>query len=332
MGLAYSEQPIATAVISADPSTFLADLDTLLASVGWTSAPYLTGNLYAFASPQGLAVQVRIWDPADSNFADCCAFQWVSSSSPGPAGLIHHLRMDAAETYFVWANCCQLFIARPGVARAAGNYPTSVSGGIPWANGLTTPTSQCEEQSPASPDVTTEMWWSCGGDSGIPLFASATVADFRLSFAAERYSFCRNGVVTSEDVSEPRKAFELGPLRAPGYWYFSFENSPWHYSYGFFDNGIVWADGDPLLSEPLVLQRGDTDGDMVIYGQLWDACIGTRPMAKEATETVYESVPGRTTNWVNYMHKNVGDSPRERFYALLLLTGIAGTGVENIAY
>lgn len=320
MGLAFSDLPIATDTISANPATFLDDLDALLVSVGWTSGTYLTGYLYAIVSPQSLAVQVRIWDPADSNFPDCFAFQLVSSVSPFPEGLVHHLRMDSTLTYAVWANCCSFFIGRPGVTFTGDFLPWSVCGGIPYAFGLTEPTPQCEAQSPPSEDVTTELWFSSGSDTGIAGFGTTHLESFRSGNHCKRFSFFRNGADMGADGVNEIAALQLGVIRPPGY----LNNSS---PTGFEAGGILFADGTPMASDPILSLAG------IFYGQLYDACLLSKPMALEATEQIYESDLARITEWINHMRGLGFTTSDGRFSSLLLFTGIGGgTGVENVAY
>lgn len=320
MSLAFSNLPVSQSTISANPATFLDDLDAILDGLGWTSSTYLTGKVYACSSPQGLSVQVRIWDPADSNFADCVAFQWLMSASPNTAGLVHHLRLDAAYNMAVWANCCSLFIARVGVTHSSA-YPWSVAGGVAWAPGLVAPTSQCAAQSPAPPDTTTELWWSTGSDTGAALFAAATLESFRSGYYCKRYSFCRNGVVTNVTAGTEAASLQLGIMRPTGY--------RDGVQSGFSD-GMLFEDGTPMASDPLL----SVDG--VWYGQLWDACLLSAPMTLEATETIVETSPARTTYWINHTASNPNvlfATDDGRLYSLLLFTGAAGSAViENIAY
>lgn len=317
MGLAFSELAIAQDTISGNPATFLDDLDTLLVSAGWTSAPYLTGHVYAIESPQGLAVQVRIWDPADSDFDQCFAFQCVSSVDPYPAGLIHHLRMDAAYTHSVWANCCMLAVARTGITHTIDNLPWSVFLGIPFAFGLTEPTPECEAQSPSSEEVTNELWFSSGSDSGTPGFAALTLESFRSGNHCKRFSFCRNNIVTSASAAIETDALQLSVIRPPGY-----ENN--RRPTGFAD-GILFVDGTPMATDPLLSLAG------IWYGQLYDACLLSVPMSVEATERTTETESGRVTDWINHMN-GVNFTPSDgRYSSLLLFTGSVG-GVSNIAY
>ena len=287
MALAFSDLPIITGTISANPGTFLDDLHGLLVSAGWASAVYETGHVYACVSPQGLAVQVRIWDPADSNFENCFAFQWLSSVDPYPEGLIQHLRMDATLTYFVWVNCCSLFIARPGVTHTGDHLPWSVFGGVPWAAGVTAATPQCEMQSPRG-EATYELWVSSGSDSGVPGFGAATVESFRSGNHCKRFSYCRNGVVETRDAALEYQALQLGVMRPAGY----LNNRR---PTGFVD-GIAYLDGTPIASDPILSFAGTW------LGQFYDSCLLSEPMALEATEQIYETEEDRTTDWVNHMN------------------------------
>jgi len=317
MGLAYTDLPIVMETVSANPATFLDALRSILTAAGWTSAAYLTGYVYACLSPQGFAVQLRVWDPADSNFDDCFAFQWVSSYDPYPEGLIHHLRMDAALTYFVWANCCSLFIARPGITHTGDFLPWSVFGGVPHAAGLTEPTPQCEAQSPAAPEVTTELWFSSGSDNGVAGFGSSHSQNFRSSSFCQRFSFFRNGMNLGGDAVNEGAALQLGVIRPPGYLNNKRPSG--------FESGILWVDSTPMASDPLISVAG------IWYGQLYDACCLSKPMALEATEQIFETDGDILTDWVNYMN-GVGFTAADgRFSSLLLLTG-GPTVVENIAY
>ncbi len=331
MALAYSNQPIYQGSISGNPATFLNDLHALLLAAGWTAATYLTGHVYACASPQGLAVQVRIWDPADSDYASCVAFQWLSSASPYLEGHVHHLRLAAVAvltglplTMEVWVNCCSLFIGRTGITHINefGQHPWSVCGGVAWASGLVEPTDQCRAQSPPPPETTTELWWSSGADSGVPLFAAATLESFRSGHYCKRFSVCRNGSVSNVTGAIEANALQLGILRPAGY--------PDGRVAGFAD-GIKYEDGSPVASDPLLAFDG------VWYGQLWDACLLSKPMALEAVETIEDSITGLVTTWINHTSSNpnifLGPGDDGRLYSLLLLTGaVLGESIENVAY
>jgi hypothetical protein len=326
MGLAFSELRIVMDTISANPASFLTDLHALLLAARWTAAPYLTGHVYACQSPQELAVQVRIWDPADADFPDCVAFQWVSSVDPFPEGLIHHVYLNAAETCDVWVNCCSLFVARTGQAHEdsfLGFRPLSVCGGIPYAAGLTTPTAQCAAQSPAAAETTAELWFSSGADTGIPMFAQPSLESWRSGHICKRFTFCRNGVLSNAENAIEQDALQLGIFRPPGY------SSGG--SFVFLPAGIRFTDNTPMAGDPLIWLHG------TIYGQLYDACLLSAPMSLGATEEIYESDIDRTTQWTNHSigATNVpfrGDDGS--LFSLLLLTGISGGGtvVENIAY
>lgn len=319
MGLAFSDLPIVQATISADPATFLDDLHTLLTAAGWTSAAYLTGHLYAVVSPQALAAQVRIWDPADPDFDQCVAFQWLTSTSPPSEGMIHHLRLDALYTHSVWANCCSYFIARTGIVHTGDFLPWSVCGGVLFAAGLTSPTPQCEAQSPEIEDVTTELWFSSGSDSGVAGFISGTLESFRGGNHCKRFSFFRNGADMSASGVNEGAALQLSVFRPPGY----LNNTR---PTGFAD-GILWGGDTPMAGDPLISLAG------IWYGQLYDACVLSKPMALEATEQIYETDRERTTDWINHMRGFGFTTSDGRFSSLLLFTGFpAGGGIENIAY
>lgn len=319
MGLAYTEQLIVRETVSANPATFLDALDSILTAAGWTSASYLTGRVYACLSPQGLAVQVRIWDPADSDFPQCFAFQWLSSYDPYPEGLVFHLRMDAAYTHEVWANCCSLFIGRTGITHTADQLPWSVCGGIPYATGLIAPTDQCAAQSPAAPDVTTELWFASGSDSGVAGFGGFTLESLRSGHYCKRFSWCRNGTVTSVTAATEIDGLQLAVIRPPGYLN---NRRPTG-----FTSGMLFADGEPIASDPLIGLAG------IWYGQLYDVCLLSKPMALEATEQIFETDGEKLTDWVNHMagNTNTGFVDDGRFSSILLLTG-EPTVVENVAY
>lgn len=320
MGIAYSELPIIQDTISADPGTFLDDLHAVLLAAGWSSDPYDTGHVYACLSPQGFAVQVRIWDPADSDFPDCFAFQWVSSYDPYPEGLVHHLRMGAGFDYSVWANCCSLFIARPGYTHTGDFLPWSVHGGIPWASGVTAATPQCEAQSPAAPAVTTELWFSSGADNGQAGFGDFHSQNFRSSNFCQRFSFFRNGSNLGGDGVNEGPALQIGVLRPAGY----LNNRR---PTGFEAAGILWAGGTPMGVDPVISVHG------IWYGQLYDSCLLSKQMALEATEQIYETDGDKLTDWINYMRGLGFTLADARFSSILLLTGgPAATVVENIAY
>jgi hypothetical protein len=319
MGLAYSDLPIVQQTISANPASFLAALHSILTSAGWTWAAYLTGLVYACLSPQGLAVQVRIWDPADLDYPQCFAFQWVSSYDPYPESLVFHLRMDAGVTHSVWVNCCSIFIGRTGITHTGDQLPWSVCGGIPYAFGLVAPTEQCAAQSPAATDTTTELWFASGSDSGVAGFGAASLESFRSGHYCKRFSWCRNGAVVSLTAATEITALQLSIRRPAGYI---------AGKYSGFSTGILYADGTPIQDDPLVSIGGKW------YGQLYDACLLSKPMALEATEQVFETVGEKLTSWINHSigSTNVIFRPDEgSIFSLLLLTG-SPTVVENVAY
>jgi hypothetical protein len=323
MGLAITELPIIEETISAAPASFLTDLHPLLLAAGWTAAVYLTGHIYACESPQSLAVQVRVWDPSDPLYPSCVAFQWVSSVPPYPAGLIHHLYLNADYTFDVWANCCCLFVARTGVVFSdgiLGFHPVAVCGGVPWATGLTAPTPECEAQSPAAAEGTTELWFSGGDDIG-PAAGDVMLESFRSGHYCNRYTFCRNGVLMTAENAIEADALQLGILRPTGY-YSDNSNS-------LLPGGLVFTDSVPLAVEPLLWLKG------TIHGQLWDACLLSVPMTLGAAETIYETEFDRTTEWKNHSRGTTYRPDDGSLFSLLLLTGISGGGgtvVENIAY
>ncbi len=334
MGLAYSNLPIVQATISASLSTFLGELNTLLVSAGWMSTPYNNGYEYSILSPQGLGGKCRIWYPNAVGYANCFVLQAISPTT-GDLGLLHYFESRRAQAfawdtewfdnYRVWANSCSLFIGEPGRTKTRF-YPRSVSFGVPYAYGAIAP-AICEGQTIPSGEVTSELWWSGGTDSGVAGFSRDTALDFRSSYLCQRSSFGYNGSIanTTQLTSEHPDCLQLAILRpsaAP-----NFLGPYWA-------DGLRFIDEDPLALNPLLCHAG------LIYGELYDACLLSAPMELEATEEIYEStsVPPRTTSWTNYSRgegvyvSSFTVRAEGKLYALLLLTGSSGQEIVNVAY
>lgn len=331
MAVAYSDLPIVSETISGDSTSFLADLHTILSTVGWPSVPYLTGYQYTLTSSQSLSCKVRIWFDNSATYPGCFAFQFLSSATVS-TGLVHHIQASdysiglAPFTQFaVWANRCSLFIGAVGETHNIMNAPRSVAGGVPYAFDATAPTADCAAQA-AYPDVTTELWWSCGSDTGTGVTAGAftvpTVESFRSGHYAKRYSFAFNGVIKSESTAMESDALQLGILRPPGYVRGGDPEG--------FTGGILFQDETPMAVDPLVIHNGTA------YGQLYDSCLLSKPMALEATEEIYESADDRLSEWQNHTHGNTNvlfKIDDGRLYSLLLLQGKpVDLSVGNRAY
>jgi hypothetical protein len=332
VAIAFSNQHVVKGVIPAGPPlTCLAALHGYLLRAGWASVPYSNGHHYVFTSPQGLSSGCRIWYPADSDYPNCMALQMVSQTD-GDEGLVHHFLAGydaqypgdplAFSQYRIWANCCSLFLAAPGV-EMSGYWPSSVSCGVPFAYGAVEPTVACSALNPSA-GVTGEIWWSGGDDGGRPLVFGERwdLPAFRSAYYCTRYSWGYNGAIRSIDgrglpVTGLLQFLTLKPA-------LFYPNA--------FSNGLRCEDLSPLIHDPLLVESG------TIYGQLYDVCLESMPTPLEHVEQISDTVNGTLTNWINYSKQNLGfgASPGvddSEFYSLLLFTGDATSGPpDNLAY
>src|SRR4030095_8932170 len=232
------------------------------------------------------------------------AIQFRSHADISKVGHVHHF--EAGHPVFldwgftdivVWANSCQIFIGALHPRSETDTLARAASGGIPYAYGAVEPT--CPDPGPATA-ITTEMWWSAGDEwTGIsPAFlanspvGSGPAPNFRNSYFAMRYSFCRNGIVNNRAINtlvDPvveSTALQLGILRTAYYWN-ALGTNVW-------PDGFVRLDETPLANNPLLSEN------RTLYGELWDACLVSHAMELEAEEEIFETATMLRTTWVNY--------------------------------
>ena len=230
----FGDQQIISGANLCDPANPMDFLDGLHTSVtgalGWESEEYLNGHVYLLNSPEGFSCLLRIWhkDNTDPHYPDCYAFQFLGNYESAPAGQVHHISSKgfspfAPFYYRIWANACQIFIARVGVRQssadlgAVAHKPYSVCGGVLYPLDDLAPTAPCAAATPGSVEATTELWWSAGDDGGNGA-ASRTVESFRSGHICRRYSFCHNGIVSSTDFATSESdALQLVIMRPGGY-------------------------------------------------------------------------------------------------------------------
>ena len=355
-GVVYThpDEPAETSLLNAtytvDPDAPLGFLDFLheeLTGLGWISEVYLNGHVYLLESPSLFTCQMRVWHKGsgDASYPNSYAFQFLGNYVGAGVGQVHHISSSGHEfganfDYRVWANQCQIFIARPGVRQARAEYgttfaykPYSMCGGILHPLDRIAPFVACQLQSGPAAEETGELWWSAGDDDGkggvfdedFGQESYGTVESFRSGHICRRYSFCHNGSVTAvEFASTELQSLQLCILRPGGY---GGDRSPQGW-----DNGFRFlVDARPVQVEPFLALGG------TIYGQLYDALLLSAPYELEATERIEETkaikdaagdlTKSRYTNWVNhtknYTNRYVLGPQLDdgRLYALMLLTG-----------
>lgn len=343
MALAYTNKPCTYVQIAATPAlAFLATLKTTLLGVGWQwVSAYDNGDLYQIQSPQGLKVRVRIWYPNAAPYVDCFALQLQSANFPSTVGYVHHFiaGYSAAPVaaqfthYAVWANCCSLFIGAVHANPAYGALIRAVHCGVPFTVLATEPTPECAEQRATAP-LTNELWWSAGDDTGTGLDIGSgppPAADFRNSYFCQRYSLMHNTTDMSATAGTPypnveSQLLQLCVMKANYYW---------NALGGLWSAGFIRPDNSPLAYDPMLASQG------YIFGQLYDACLLTKPMALEAAEDIHETTPTDVlTHWRNYtLSRAIFISTFKardegRCYSLLLLTAQPEVDTEelNVAY
>jgi hypothetical protein len=357
VALAYTDANIRYETLAVDPpEDFIDALDAILLDVGWEHVSvYENGWLYQLESPQELLVRCRIWNPAvDATYTrPHFALQFLSASDPLTTGHIHRFfagwepdfEGDTREftEYKVWANRCSIFIGAVH-PDPRDNQPRAVQGGIPYAYSATSPTPECAAENPA-PEETNELWWSAGDDTGTydetAPFPSCAM-NFRNNYWCQRYSLCHNGTIVNRVLGTPTlanetSALQLGILRAAYYWNPLIEHWP---------DGFVRRDMTPLATEPFLIDNGIVFAGLyntgIIFGELYDAVLVSRPMELDAPETIWETVAGRVTEWVNYSQASVAilssarDTAEDKCASLLLLLDAhpSGPGEQmlNVAY
>lgn len=349
----FGDQQIISGANLCDPANPMDFLDGLHTSVtgalGWESEEYLNGHVYLLNSPEGFSCLLRIWhkDNTDPHYPDCYAFQFLGNYESAPAGQVHHISSKgfspfAPFYYRIWANACQIFIARVGVRQssadlgAVAHKPYSVCGGVLYPLDDLAPTAPCAAATPGSVEATTELWWSAGDDGGNGA-ASRTVESFRSGHICRRYSFCHNGNVSSTDFATSESdALQLVIMRPGGY----AGNSPRGWNDGF----RFLLDTDPVQTEPFIASGG------IIYGQLYDALLLSKPYALEQIEDIEETsviedelggfTLSRYTKWINHTRNfpnqhPLGSLPDDgRLYGLMLFhaNGPSPSMKSNYAY
>ncbi len=271
MPVSYSNLPIVKGTARADSAAhFVADLDALVTSAGWTTKTTVTGGFrYTLTSPQGFACKVLVQTAADYLIDNPLADLYTGALSV----VVQFMSSDETRKSFphqllahnagIWSHLqvivgiCQLFISLPG---SAGGGWSSVAGGIPSRPNDTGP---CNAGLGAV--TVTEIWWSCGG--------SQFAYDFRTSancYADSTTSF--NGVtatVPDDNTIAPFSGylclFPLTPVDT--------------YSIPVQYPAITYSAHTPLCIDAFI------GWDWAIKGQLWDAFLQTNAQTLDSVDS-----------------------------------------------
>ena len=313
MPVAYSNKTIVFSVIASTPVTsLLSDLHTVLINAGWIVTTTLTGgHIYEITSPQTVAYKahVLIQDnvhyhidhptvPLDNFTSAVLQFMNVAETVVSfPYQL--NASFDAFSIFQVVAGRSQLFISVPG---RIGGGSSSFAGGIPYV-----PPTSDGACTVASPTITTDIWWTCGGH---------TPQDFRTQSNALTYmTYYFNGVafIASDTVSwqEWDGLLCLFPLTAVNT--YAVAQIPWP--------TITYSTHNVLAIDAFVGWQWQ------IRGQLWDAYLQTAAGTLDATVTAADvdlhgqTFTVRSITW------------HSQFYSSLqLIYEIGGGGFGNVAY
>ena len=282
-------------------------------SAGWTSpTPYLGGQSFTIQSPPGqyylpsqnLGAKVRIFP--DTSLGSIYVGIQMTSLDGTRLGFVHHLQAGAGRVFQVWANCCQFFISRPGIAEpTSGNALSSCAGGIPFipANLLGT----CGKD--VGPILATEAWWSSGDED------SQNGTCWRFTYFCSPYSACYNGdlqLSSTYNTFTERSRLHLLPM-AIAY--------PVGHTFGSLPRQR-WFGGGSMFFDPLVSWGSGANYDnlALVRGQLWDSFIVSTEQELDLQTKISDLNYINYTQDTNTLRVNTATS-LSRYMALFLLLG-----------
>jgi hypothetical protein len=319
VAVAYSNHPVSHTTIRSDTSAhLLADLDTALTAVGWSSSVVTGGHKYTLTSPQGYTCKVKIWDAGDSNRI---RVQFLSTDET-LSGYVHPLLYGVAAVYNIGyelvAGRCQFFLAVIGITTQSlvvGTHDYTVAGGIPYVPASVVP--ECTAS--AGSDATTQIWWSSGA-------GGSDYSDVRLGrVCSGGYSYCLNSTVFVSTAAGADSGLTSGLRIFP---FTSVENvDVW---YAARPRAVKYGSGATMYVEPYI-GWGEQ-----IRGQLWDAVQATKGQLLDTTlvtSTIDTNGHAVSLTWLvwneNITTRGGGGT---YFSTLYLLINNAGTSLYNYAY
>lgn len=340
MGLAFTNQDIIEEVLVTGTvaSSFLADLDLLLRRANWGSTPITDGYEYTIVTPQALTATLRIWDPHETDQGVPYVYLQFQ-----PDGIRHRIGFNSTRSYRVWANCCQIFLAVPGVT---GRLPywNTVAGGIPYTPNVAENMGSACEAAFGQGNYVTDIWWSCGsGDSSAYAACSFRNELNNWSYPGSQwYTTPSNGYMSqSTHYNGTLQASTDGILYPPETQLrcLSLQNAgflPWHNLYD--SPHTYFVSGRPLLLEPYLAWGNPIPK---LRGQIWDAMVVTKSYSVDQVidfgallgEPLFDRI-----HWRQWTASNSDNSPTTNygdwFGTLFLLLEPPPTpgSLANIAY
>lgn len=370
MGVAFSQAGdatrqivIADVTIPADDSAtaglqLITQLDSVVQSAGWVKlGVYGNGFIYRLTSPQGFAVNCRIYTPTDwlaigsanpllwwGQYAkfDSIAIQFVSTDGLRvgiPHPLIYDQRYDADSSYTslrCWVNCCSLFTWRVGRppnnnsiigTSAPGRPGWCIQGGIPFALAADIdPT--CDPRPTGATDICTEIWFSTSDEDrrqiGYEIGLGHIASCFRNTPAVIcPFSVCYSGQLRNRyddfDGAIPASGLRLQFPIPPRPYVGEAVNSE---GLKWFNGGagFSWVGEPGLWFDPALSWSISARDTPRVYGILYDAILNTANAPFE-----YPQVYGTNDEtmkhfvWFNYMHNDYLDDGLSHLPSLYLL-------------
>lgn len=210
----------------------------------------------------------QLTDAFSNKFANTQMYSPLTSN----VGTERNMCVSAGRRYQVVANRCQFFCFQPGVAGDA--FGSTLMGGIPWVNQVTTCTGEVTN---IAPD---DVWWNCSDFNGgktLRTFGPAGVETPAFGhFGISETSF--NGIVaTGTSTANFRPVGVTDSSDWP-------DNIPARGVQLTSQSRLAsWA---PLLLEPLVgYGQGSTSPTVpYVQGQLYDAWYGTGPWPMDSVQ------------------------------------------------
>ncbi len=264
---------------------------------GWVttgSSGTATGSRLRGTSPQGLLVDVDVWDPGSGSF--------IYVQFAYPTGRAHALRFG--QNTQIVAHPCQIFIST--VATNSAFDGNVACGGVPYIKNF---------GGGADPDCgavgmngepVTECWWSGGDYQASGFGIAATNLRQSLDVAGSADADGRfNGTYSAAGGIGSSRIVSLSKSDVNSYY------------------PIQYPDGSPLLAEPLVA-FGDTGSGVIrVRGQLYDAMeVLENHSVDDASSVFLTTMLDQNYTWMNYVASG---------HALYLITSALST-VANDSY
>lgn len=362
MGLALTNDGSAQYVTGIDASTsagLRAAIQSALTAAGWTAEAAADGMLYTATSPQGLQMELYVYDDGSYDAGAAVTGDYIKLLARGaggsPAGREHRLKFGTdlagspaapeARTYWLFCDSCQLFIATTGhylqVADGAQpRYYHAFGCGVPY---ISDPPegSRCAEM--LEGDSITEAWWSFGtgryslGEAaswrnGAVTWTQSALPDFAVCVNGSAWDSAEYSPYPAEAISyADRSALRLIPMTFGTDFHGLFANDrpPIRKYPGGADD---WIATDPLVAWGSAYKQQPR-----IIGQLWNAFLISdwRPLDEELSlldGQILAVVYGHGVPREEAEGSLTGSSTNRSWGGILALVYSADGGLFNYAY